>query len=287
MRALSPAEPAIERQLRLGRSGLRGRERAAEDGVRAEPALPGRPVQVDENAIEHRLIGRVETEERLRDLPVHIGNRGQDTLAEVRRRIAVPELDGLVLAGRRARRHCRAPEPARGEADLDLDGRIAARVENLTAVHIDDGAHSQLLLRSLVVRILALEVETRPVGAILACELRRALDPLPETTGRRAQRELRIHVQPTRDVDDGEEHVPDLGEHLRVGLRLGSRLSGSAPLHEPARRAPRSPCEAARRRRASRSPRSRRGAEPCAPRGAREATRGRRGRFPHAPPAPT
>ncbi len=136
-----PTEPAIERELGLVRGRLGGGERAAEDGIRPEPALPAGSVQVDEDAIERCLVGGVETRQRLGHLAVDVGNGLQNALAQVRRAIAVPKLDCFVLTGRRARWNCRATERSRGEADIDLDGRVASRVEDLAAVHVDDGAH--------------------------------------------------------------------------------------------------------------------------------------------------
>ena len=54
---------------------------------------------------------------------------------------AVAQLDGLVLTGRRAARHGGPPgRPAR-QHDLDLDGRVAAGVEDLPAQDVHDLAH--------------------------------------------------------------------------------------------------------------------------------------------------
>ena len=51
---------------------------------------------------------------------------------------AVAKLDRLVLAGRRARRNGGGAERAGLEPDLDLDRRVAPRVEHLPAVDVDD-----------------------------------------------------------------------------------------------------------------------------------------------------
>ncbi len=56
-------------------------------------------------------------------------------------RAAVAQLDRLVLARRRARRH-RGPAGGAGVEDhLDLDGRVATGIEDLTADDGDDVAH--------------------------------------------------------------------------------------------------------------------------------------------------
>ena len=53
----------------------------------------------------------------------------------------VAQLDGLVGAGRGARGHGGAAEGAVLQRDIHLDRRIAAAIENLTGVNIDDGGH--------------------------------------------------------------------------------------------------------------------------------------------------
>ena len=67
----------------------------------------------------------------------------QDALAAVARLVAVAQLDRLVRAGRGARRHGRPADRAVVEDDVDLDRRVAARIEDLARV--DDsmsGAHA-------------------------------------------------------------------------------------------------------------------------------------------------
>ena len=61
---------------------------------------------------------------------------------------AVTELDGLVLSRRRSRRDRCGAESTRLEPDLDLDGRVAAGVENLACVDVDDRAHRHSLAAS-------------------------------------------------------------------------------------------------------------------------------------------
>ena len=60
--------------------------------------------------------------------------------------LAVAQLDRLVLARRGAGRDRGAAERARVEADLDLDRRVPARVEDLAAVDVDDLAQGVLVL---------------------------------------------------------------------------------------------------------------------------------------------
>ena len=85
-------------------------------------------------------------------------------------------------------------------------------------------------LGPLVPDLLRIEVEIDPRLAGFGCELLGQLDPGDESPGRRPQSELRIDVDDTREVDDGEEEVSELGEHLRVGFRLGRRAAAAGEL---------------------------------------------------------
>ena len=56
---------------------------------------------------------------------------------------AVAQLDGLVLARRRARRYRGPAERAGFEAYVDLDGGVAATVEDLAGMDVRDRAHAR------------------------------------------------------------------------------------------------------------------------------------------------
>ena len=78
-----------------------------------------------------------------RDRVGDVGDRAEDALAAEARLVAVAQLDRFVGAGRGAGRHRRAPDRAVGEDDVDLDRRIAARVEDLARVdEVDEGVHA-------------------------------------------------------------------------------------------------------------------------------------------------
>ena len=142
--ALRAADPAVQRQLGVGGGRLRDRERDAEDGVCAEARLGRRPVELDHRDVDLALLARVHPADAVGDLAVDVRDGAGDALAEPRV-AAVAQLDRLVLAGRRAGRHGGRPERTRLEADLDLDGRVAARVEHLAGVDVDDRAHADSL----------------------------------------------------------------------------------------------------------------------------------------------
>ena len=86
------------------------------------------------------LIGRVKTDDRGCDLAVDMVDRACDPFPEPGG-AAVTELDGLVLAGGGAGRHRGHATGAGGELDLDLDGRVAPRVEDLPGVDVGDRSH--------------------------------------------------------------------------------------------------------------------------------------------------
>src|SRR5207247_1283452 len=83
------------------------------------------------------------------DLALDVRHRAQHALAEVHAGIAVAQLDGLPLTGRGARGHGRPPGRAGVEPDVDLHGRIAARIEDLARVDTRDRrAHGIAFARS-------------------------------------------------------------------------------------------------------------------------------------------
>ena len=64
-----------------------------------------------------------------------------DALAGVALGVPVPQLDRLVLAGRRTGRDRRAGQRAVVEGDLHLDGGVTARVQDLTRTNLLDNRH--------------------------------------------------------------------------------------------------------------------------------------------------
>ena len=90
------------------------------------------------------LVVGVEADQRVGDLAVDVTDRPRDALPEPGV-AAVAELDRLVLPGRGAGRHERHAERTGLEADLDLHRRISPRVDDLTAVHVNDRSHDFLL----------------------------------------------------------------------------------------------------------------------------------------------
>ena len=65
-------------------------------------------------------------------------------LAQIDALVAVAQLPGFVDAGAGAAGHGGAAERAVVQRDVDFDGRIAAAIENLAAVDINDRAHGRV-----------------------------------------------------------------------------------------------------------------------------------------------
>ena len=132
------ADPTEQRDAGVGRRRLRNGERAAEDGVGAEARLVLRAVELDQRRVDGLLIVCIEPSDRSGDLPVDVAHGLQHALAAVAALVAVAQLDRLELPGRRAGRNGGAAGRAGLQRDLDLHGRIAARVEDLTRMHTGD-----------------------------------------------------------------------------------------------------------------------------------------------------
>ena len=76
------------------------------------------------------------------DLGVDVPDGLEDSLAQVAGLVAVAELEGLVDAGRGAGRNGRPAEGAVGQGDFDLDGGVAAGIEDLAGVDfLDQSRH--------------------------------------------------------------------------------------------------------------------------------------------------
>ena len=145
---------------------LRGRQRDAEDRVRAEPALVRRAVELDQRRSSAAWSAASSPRTAAAISPLDVRDRLRDALAAPRG-AAVAQLDRLVHAGRGARGHGRPADGAALERDVDLDRRVAARVEDLAGVDGGDGWHrSQALLGEVEVAVLLVERQGGPVLAL-------------------------------------------------------------------------------------------------------------------------
>ena len=134
------AQVGVERQAGGAGRRLGDRERGAQDGVGPQPLLRGGAVQVDQVAVDQRLVPGVHAAERPGDLPLDVLDRLGHPLAAVAL-AAVAQLQGLAAAGRGAGRHRRAPPRPSFQKAFDLEGRVTAGIENLSGVDLVDREH--------------------------------------------------------------------------------------------------------------------------------------------------
>lgn len=135
------ANVAIQRQLaRLG-SGTCASERSTQNGVRAQVALVRSTVDVNHFGVDSTLVASVHADNRFGNFLIHMGDGLLNALAKVAVLIAVTQLNSLECASRCARRNDRACERTVVEGNLDLNRGVAAGIENLSAVDVEDDAH--------------------------------------------------------------------------------------------------------------------------------------------------
>ena len=148
---VGPADVAVERQLQLGRRGPGHGQRHAEDGVGAEAGLVVGAVEVDQRGSSRRWSSASKPSTASAISPFTLSTASQHALAAVAV-AAVAQLDRLVLAGRRARRHDgptawrrsrAAPRPRRWgcHASRGPLGRRSATI-SLTGAHLHEGQGS-------------------------------------------------------------------------------------------------------------------------------------------------
>ena len=135
------SETAVEREPGVGCCGLGDCERDPEDRVRSQAALRRRAVEFDQRVVDRPLVVCVKAHDRGGDLAVDMPDCARDALAEPGG-VAVTQLDGFVLTRGGPGRNRRHAAGTGSELDLDLDGRVAARVEDLPRVDGGNGAHA-------------------------------------------------------------------------------------------------------------------------------------------------
>ena len=127
----------------LGRRVGHG-ERNAEDRVGAQHLLVGRAVEFEHQFVDGRLVEGIAALQFVSDAGVDALDGLQHALAQIHARVAVPLLPGLVGAGARPRWNRGTTARAVGQGDVDLNRRIAAAVENLAGVDVDNRGHEDL-----------------------------------------------------------------------------------------------------------------------------------------------
>ena len=147
MRAPQPPEIAIQRQPAVIRRGVGNRQRDAQHRVGAQDLFVFRTVEFDHAVVDGRLIQSIEADDFVRDLFVDVVDRLQHPLAlEELLFLGVSQFPSFVHAGAGAAGDRRAAKRAVGQGHVDLNGRIAAAVENLSGVNVNNRTHRNSLL---------------------------------------------------------------------------------------------------------------------------------------------
>ena len=135
------AQVLVQRQARRLGSGAGDGQRHAQNGVGTELGLVGRTVGGNQCGVNGTLIEGIEAHDGVGALVVDVLDGLRNALAQVATLVAVAQFTCLKGAGRSARRHHRATEAAILEHDLHLDGGVAAAVEHLTTVDVQNVTH--------------------------------------------------------------------------------------------------------------------------------------------------
>src|SRR5581483_4531311 len=99
-------------------------------------------VQLEQQRVEDRLFVARLADEIGSDQLVDVLDGPGHALASVLVVVAVAKLQRFVGAGRRARGHRRAAQRAVFENDVDLDGGVSTRIENLAGMEDGNTCHS-------------------------------------------------------------------------------------------------------------------------------------------------
>ena len=135
------AEIPVQGEPQARRGGAGCGQRHAQQGVRPEPRLGVRPVQIRKEPVQPPLVKGVAALHRRSDLRHDVLDRGQHALPPVAPVVAVADLDRLVGARGRAGGHGGPPPRFVVQTDLDLDRGIPAGIEDLACVDGGDVRH--------------------------------------------------------------------------------------------------------------------------------------------------
>ena len=143
--AVGAADIAVQRQFGALGGRIKGGEGDTEDGVGAQTALVRGAVELDHQVIECALVGGVHADDLRGDLLVHRLDGTEDTLALIDGLVAIATLPSLgFTGGSTGRNEAQALSTVIGVKN-DLDGRVAAGIENLTRVNAFNYCHNYSL----------------------------------------------------------------------------------------------------------------------------------------------
>ena len=132
------ADVVVQGQVQSGSGGAGAGQGDAEHGVGAEAGLVGGTVELDEQLVDAGLVEDVHAQEGFGYLGVDVLHGTGHALAHVTALVAVTQLAGLIDAGGGAGGNGSAADGAVVEGHFDLNGRIAAAVEDLASLYVND-----------------------------------------------------------------------------------------------------------------------------------------------------
>ncbi len=143
--AVGAADVAVQRLAGGLGGGVQGSQGDAEDGVGAETALVRGAVELDHGLVEGTLVGSVHADDLRSDLFVHGLDGVENTLALVHGLVAIAAFPSLgFTSGSTGRDEAQALSTVFG-VENDLNGRVAAGIENLTRVNAFNYCHNYSL----------------------------------------------------------------------------------------------------------------------------------------------
>ena len=119
--------------------------RNAQDTVSANLGLIGCSVDLHHKVVDLQLLSRVHANELGCNQSVDCFNTLQDTLAHVDTLVSITKLNGLEFTGGRTRRHGATTHHTIVQSNVNFDGRVTSRVEDLTGMNFADDGHGKIL----------------------------------------------------------------------------------------------------------------------------------------------
>ena len=135
------ADVAIERHAERFSRGLGNGERHTENGVGAKPAFVRGAVEIDHGLVDLNLLLGLHAADGVENLTVDRLDSLLHALAEIPALVAIAQFDSFMCARGSARGNGGAAQRTVFQHHIDLNGRIAAAVQNFAADDVDDGGH--------------------------------------------------------------------------------------------------------------------------------------------------
>ena len=129
---IGTADVAIERNVEVVGGCVGAGEGNAEDGVGTEVLLGRRAVEFDHLLVDGALLEHVHALDDGSDALVDVGHGLEGTFAQVTGLVAVTEFEGFIFTGAGAARNGCTAHDTTFEGHIDLHGRVATRVEDLS-----------------------------------------------------------------------------------------------------------------------------------------------------------